>query len=73
MSRQQTRSRTRLYSIFFGKYGEIARVLKHLNGSADSTALKLYELHKRHAKYVTNVVDDAISQNRSADPQTAVT
>lgn len=51
---------------FFGKFGETARILKHLNGSADSTALKIYELHRRHAKYVTKVVDDAIALNRSA-------
>ncbi len=51
---------------FFGRYGEAARVLKHLDGSADSTALQLFELHQRHAKYVTRVVDDAIAQNGSA-------
>ncbi len=45
---------------FFGRFGEAARVLKHLDGSADTTALKLFELHQRHAKYVTKVVDDAI-------------
>ena len=51
---------------FFGRYGETARVLKHLNGSADSIALQIYELHRRHAKCITKVVDDAISQNRIA-------
>lgn len=51
---------------FFGRYGETARVLKHLNGSPDTTALQIYELHRRHAKYITKVVDDAIAQNRSA-------
>jgi 7-cyano-7-deazaguanine synthase in queuosine biosynthesis len=51
---------------FFGQYGEAARVLKHLNGSPDATALQIYELHRRHAKYITKVVDDAIAQNRSA-------
>jgi hypothetical protein len=51
---------------FFGQYGEAARVLKHLNGSPDTTALQIYELHRRHAKYITKVVDDAIAQNRSA-------
>ncbi len=51
---------------FFGRYGEAARVLKHLNGSPDSTALQIYELHRRHAKYITKVVDDAIAHNRSA-------
>jgi hypothetical protein len=51
---------------FFGRYGEAARVLKHLNGSPDATALQIYELHRRHAKSITKVVDDAIAQNRSA-------
>jgi hypothetical protein len=51
---------------YFGRFGEAARVLKHLDGSADSTALKLFELHQRHAQYVTKVVDDAIVKNRRA-------
>lgn len=51
---------------FFGRYGEAARILKHLNGSPDATALQIYELHRRHAKGITKVVDDAIAQNRSA-------
>ena len=51
---------------FFGRYGEASRVLKHLNGSPDSTALQLFELHQRHAKYVTDVVDNAIAQHRKA-------
>jgi hypothetical protein len=51
---------------FFGRYGETARVFKHLNGSPATTALQIYELHRRHAKYITKVIDDAIAQNRSA-------
>ncbi|MEK7270552.1 MAG: 7-cyano-7-deazaguanine synthase [Planctomycetota bacterium] len=51
---------------FFSRYGEASRVLKHLNGSADTTALQLFELHQRHAKQVTKVVDDAIAKNASA-------
>jgi 7-cyano-7-deazaguanine synthase in queuosine biosynthesis len=51
---------------FFGRYGEAARVLKHLNSSPDVTALQIYELHRRHAKHITKVVEDAIAQNRSA-------
>ena len=51
---------------FFGRYGEASRVLKHLNGSPDTTALQLFELHQRHAKYVTDVVDNAITQHRKA-------
>ncbi|OGQ96503.1 MAG: hypothetical protein A2521_09470 [Deltaproteobacteria bacterium RIFOXYD12_FULL_57_12] len=51
---------------FLGRYGEVARALKHLEGSPDIIALQIYELYRRHAKYVTEVVDDAISQHRSA-------
>jgi len=51
---------------FFGRYGEAARVLKHLNGSPDATALQIYELHRRHAQCITKVVDEAIAQNRRA-------
>ena len=47
---------------FFGRYGEAARVLKHLGESADSAALKLYELHKRHARTVSDVVEQSIAQ-----------
>ena len=50
---------------FFGRYGEAARALKHLDGSPDITALQIYDLHRRHAQYVTKVVDDAIAMNRS--------
>lgn len=51
---------------FFGRYGEASRVLRHLNGSPDATALQLFELHQRHAKYVTEVVDNAIAYHRKA-------
>lgn len=51
---------------FFGRYGEASRVLKHLNGSPDATALQLFELHQRHAKHVTEVVDNAIAHHRKA-------
>ncbi|NQT19505.1 MAG: 7-cyano-7-deazaguanine synthase [Planctomycetes bacterium] len=51
---------------FFGRYGEASRILKHLNGSPDTTALQLFELHRRHAKCVTDVVDNAIAQHRKA-------
>lgn len=51
---------------FFGRYGETARILSYLNGSADSNALQIYELYRRHSKSVTKVVDDAIAKNRIA-------
>lgn len=51
---------------FFGRFGEASRVLRHLNGSPDTTALQLYQLHQRHAKGVTDAVDNAIAQHRKA-------
>lgn len=46
---------------FFSRFGEVSRVLRHIDGSPDATALKIYELHKRHAQQVTTVVDQAIA------------
>lgn len=46
---------------FFSKFGEISRVLRHIGGSPDAAALRIYELHKRHAEQVTGVVDTAIA------------
>jgi len=51
---------------FFSRYGEAARVLRHIDGSADSAALRLFELHKRHAKAVSDVVDQSIAKYASA-------
>jgi len=51
---------------FFSRYGEVSRVLRHLNGSADTTAMQIFELYQRHAKQVTKVVDDAIAKHASA-------
>ena len=47
---------------FFGRYGEAARVLRHVGESADSSALKLYELHRRHANAVSNVIETSIAK-----------
>ena len=46
---------------YFARLGEISRVLRHIPGSPDATALRIYELHKRHAEQVTGVVDAAIA------------
>ena len=51
---------------FFSRYGEGSRVLKHIDGSADTTALKLFELHKRHGKAVSDVIDQSIAKYASA-------
>lgn len=50
-------------SEFFSRFGEASRVLRHLDGSPDSTALKIYELLRRHAEQVTTVVRGAIASH----------
>lgn len=47
---------------FFSRFGEATRVVRQFDGSADTTAMKIYELYKLHAKQVTGVVDQAISR-----------
>lgn len=51
---------------FFSRYGEASRVLKHINGSADTTAMHVFEMHQRHAKQINKVVDDAIAAHAAA-------
>jgi hypothetical protein len=51
---------------FFGRYGEVGRVVNHLDGSPDLSALKIYELYQRHSKQVVGVVDQAIAAHASA-------
>jgi len=51
---------------FFSRYGEISRVLRHLNGSPDTTAMQVYDLHQRHARSVAKVVESAISKHAKA-------
>ena len=54
---------TRMSAVeFFEHYGEASRVLRHVGESPDSAALKIYELHRRHAEQVTCVIDSAISK-----------
>ena len=50
---------------FFARYGEVSRVLRHLDGSPDATALKVFELYKRHAKQITGVLKNAIARHSS--------
>jgi hypothetical protein len=47
---------------FFSRYGEASRVLKHLGGNADATAMQIFDLHRRHAKQVTGVIDQAFAK-----------
>jgi len=51
---------------FFSRYGEASRVIRHLGGNPNLAAMQVFDLHRRHAKQVTGVVDQAIAKNRSA-------
>jgi hypothetical protein len=51
---------------FFGKYGEASRVLRHIGGNADATAMQIYDLHRKHAKQITGVVDQALAKHAAA-------
>jgi len=51
---------------FFSKFGEVSRAVRHIDGSPDSTALKIFELYQRHARSVTGVVDRSISEYATA-------
>ncbi|MBE3100120.1 MAG: 7-cyano-7-deazaguanine synthase [Planctomycetes bacterium] len=51
---------------FFSRYGEVGRVVRHLDGSADMAALKIYELYQRHSKQVVKVVDEGIAAHATA-------
>ena len=58
---------TKLSAIeFFSRYGEVGRIVRHLNGSADMAALKIYELYQRHSKQVVKVVDEGIAAHATA-------
>jgi len=50
---------------FFSRYGEVGRVVRHLNGSADVTAMQIYDLYQRHSKQVVKVVDEGIAAHAS--------
>ena len=51
---------------FFSRYGEVGRVVKHLEGSADMVALNVYELYQRHSKQVVKVVVEGIAAHANA-------
>jgi 7-cyano-7-deazaguanine synthase in queuosine biosynthesis len=50
---------------FFSRFGEASRVLKHIGGNAEATAMQIFDLHRRHAKQVTGVIDQAIAKHGS--------
>jgi hypothetical protein len=47
---------------FFSRYGEASRVLRHLSENSDATAMQVFDLHRRHAKQVTGVIDQAFAK-----------
>jgi 7-cyano-7-deazaguanine synthase in queuosine biosynthesis len=51
---------------FFCHYGEASRVLRHIADTPEAAAIKIFELHQRHSRQVTGVVDQAISKNATA-------
>jgi hypothetical protein len=51
---------------FFSRFGEASRVLRHLPGNADATAMQVFDLHRRHAKQVTGVIDQAFAKHGAA-------
>ena len=57
---------------FLANYGQTFRVLRHLPGTPDENAKRIYELHKRHADTVCNVVDRAIQGHASGLRQQAL-
>jgi hypothetical protein len=45
---------------FFSKFGEASRVLRHVGGTADEAGTKIWDLHRRHAQRVLDVLDGSI-------------
>jgi hypothetical protein len=51
---------------FFSRYGEVSRIVRHLDGSPDANAIEVFKLYQKHAKQVTGVVEAAIARHASA-------
>ena len=45
---------------FFMRFGEVARIVRQVGGSADENARRIYDLYRRHADQVLKVVEDGI-------------
>lgn len=41
------------------RFGELARVLRSIEGTANDVAQRVFELHKRHAQQICKAIDDA--------------
>lgn len=52
---------------FFAEFGEAARALRHYGGvRPDEAAVRVFDLHQRHARGVCRVVEQAIQDNAGA-------
>ncbi len=51
---------------FFSHFGEASRIIGHLGGNPDDAAMQIFDLHRRHAKQVTGVIDQAFARHGPA-------
>jgi hypothetical protein len=51
---------------FFSRFGEASRVLRHIPGNPEANAIQVFEMHQRHAKQVTGVIDQALAKHGPA-------
>ena len=51
---------------FFAEYGEAARALRHTGQPAAVAAKRIFGLHQRHAREVSQVIDAAIAEHATA-------
>jgi hypothetical protein len=52
-------------SQFFSGFGEASRILRHIGGNADVAAMQVFDLHRRHAKHVTGVIEQGIAKYKT--------
>lgn len=53
-------------ALFFSRYGEAARALRHVGLEEDEAARRIIDLYRRHSAQVMSVVDDGVSRYRKA-------
>jgi hypothetical protein len=51
---------------FLGRFGEVARVLRHHTGGADEAAQRVFRLYKKHAQQVRTAIDRATAERIAA-------
>ncbi len=50
---------------FFGRFGEVGRIVRQIAGSPDENARKVFNLYKQHGDEVAKVIDDGIARYRT--------